>query len=579
MKLFERSDTRTIASALSGRYALDPSLIWITFPFTVLTVTWLNWANTGGSFWAWTQVGIFTHLAMFAAALPIYRFFFQGQTSNLWKTVTVYSALGLVRGTAVAVLARAYGLESGSFPIFRPIGGALVTVGLFVVTTWLIDGYKNYRTLMLELNSTQGALKSAEAEINEVIQAERQRLLELISTTIRGPIQAIQSIAVDRSDFANREVVSLINETIDQRVKPLSQRLANEIRSWSPAPARAVQSLPSFRSLRVSDPVSPLVFGVTAFLLAPTMFSRHMSLPRAIVVALLCATLIAASAHGVRLLLSRIKDFPVYAGIVMGALTGSIAFIPAGAVMVIDPAFEQLQSAFLGSGATAMTVGGAFIAAALANEQQRQRTENSIRENNLQLAQTIARVSGQLWVQQRRIAEMLHGQVQSSLIVASAKLMSSDTTPDAETVGQLLKPIDAALQELEKPEENLSYPHFLTQLRDVWEGVLHIADHSEDAALDLLERFDDTAMITMTIIREVIGNAYRSGGASRVDISLKVVEESLELVVTNDGALETATSRIGLGTQLLRAATTSFTRGPENGVQTLRALIPVSRNA
>lgn len=572
--------TRSIASAIGGKYALDPSLIWILFPFTILSVTWLNWVNAGGPFLSWVSVGIFVHAGMIIAATPLYLLFFKDREVNPLFSLATYVFLGLIRGTGVALSARALGLESGPFPIFRPVGGAFVTIAFCAVTVWMIDGRRNYKTLMQELSTTRAALADSESQINEVLQTDRRRLLDLISTAIRGPIEAIQSFALDQETRSSQKVLALINDTIDNRIKPLSRQLAGEIRTWRPISADLEpHKAPGLRTFNFSNPTHPALLGAIALLVAPTMFSRYLPVSHAIALTCACSLAITLTCQFITKTLRVDKEeFPLIPGLIIGSLISGLSYFPAGVLLSLESSFGSAKGAYVTSGAVAITIGGLMIAAARANEEQRSRTERALRESNLQLASAIAQGSGRLWVQQRQIAEILHGQVQSSLIVASARLMSASTTEaDVDSLQLLLKPIDDALRALNEPSHLESTDRFFSELKEVWSGLIEIRTHISEEAHTILEAEPSTGMIIMTIIRESVGNAYRSGGADMVDVFLTANDNNLELVMENNGILETPGSGEGLGTQLLRAAATSYSRGPESGVQTLRATVPFTR--
>jgi signal transduction histidine kinase len=324
----------------------------------------------------------------------------------------------------------------------------------------------------------------------------------------------------------------------------------------------------------VADPFHPVVLAVIALLATPTMLSRLVSSFSAVLLALLLAVLVWASNERVRRWFNRrwpLADVPVaLAGAGIGAVVSAALSVSAVSATGV---FGHLLSGYAVAGFLMVVTAALCIALAIVIDARNQAVQQRLALENRTLALAVARVSGQVWAQQNRIAEILHGPVQSSLIVTAARLMGSSSS--AADVEELLEPVETALARLSEPVLNPSFAEFISELREVWSGVMEISAEVSPLAMTALDAHEDTRAIVASVIRENIGNAYRSGGATSAAISVSLGESGVAIRVVNNGALEAPGAPAGLGTQLIRSSARTWSRGPVDGVQTLSGEFPL----
>jgi signal transduction histidine kinase len=150
-----------------------------------------------------------------------------------------------------------------------------------------------------------------------------------------------------------------------------------------------------------------------------------------------------------------------------------------------------------------------------------------IRRTNWEVRRTRQR----LWAQRRRLAMALHGRVQANLTAASLMLgmardrMDAGQGLDHAVVERVRSTV--ALADLIDQSSADSPATRLDTVTQVWEGVLSVDLDLRPGALLLLEDARDLTDACVEVVREILLNAVRHSGATRVEIVIGADHESL----------------------------------------------------
>jgi signal transduction histidine kinase len=189
----------------------------------------------------------------------------------------------------------------------------------------------------------------------------------------------------------------------------------------------------------------------------------------------------------------------------------------------------------------------------------------------------IARLSQMAWAQQRHLAQLVHGDVQSRITAVALSLRYHKASDEeaAQKIAELVAYCKSVLSGNSNPE---TIDEFLAGAKELWQGTLKISVNESESALTSLRKDETSNMVAVEIIREAISNAVRHGQAKNIDISMILngpQAKTMTIRIDNDGVSETADLTPGFGSKLLDQLTTSWSlkRGPK-GIR-LEAQIPL----
>lgn len=181
---------------------------------------------------------------------------------------------------------------------------------------------------------------------------------------------------------------------------------------------------------------------------------------------------------------------------------------------------------------------------------------------------------------EQAVSHVLHGPIQDA-IAASLKRVESlpSDAVSASSEGKIIRQhIDEALQLLdESPSRHYSVDQAISELSALWSGVVEIDCRCDETTANALNQAQTTSSIVIEVIREAISNAIRHGDASRIniDVALAEPESEVHISITNNGSPLPKQLNPGIGTQLLRDMTLSWSRRNLAEHVVLTAVVPL----
>ena len=218
-------------------------------------------------------------------------------------------------------------------------------------------------------------------------------------------------------------------------------------------------------------------------------------------------------------------------------------------------------------------IGTAFVTALSATQKV---AERELAENNAALQAEWEIYQRDFWVANKRWSYVLHGEVQAALTTAIARL----------TIRPIITPLDVAevREDMERITQSLSKPlnaeidlkSAMDDLLEVWQGVVEIAYTGSKEAVDLLDKDDFAKQSISEICKEAVGNAYRHGKATKVQIDLQIVAKRFELTISNDGIAPVEKRTKGIGSKMLDDLAPRWSLTNTGGITMLKARVPSS---
>lgn len=218
-------------------------------------------------------------------------------------------------------------------------------------------------------------------------------------------------------------------------------------------------------------------------------------------------------------------------------------------------------------------IGTAFVTALSATQKF---AERELAENNAALQAEWEIYQRDLWVANKRWSYLLHGEVQAALTTAIARLTIRPIVTSID-VNEVREDMDRILQSLSKPlNTEIDLRAAMSDLAEVWHGVIEVSYTGSREAVDLLDKDDFAKQSIAEICKEAVGNAYRHGKATKVEINLQIVSKRFEVTITNDGIAPAAKRSTGIGSKMLDDLAPRWTLTNIDGITTLKARVPSS---
>jgi signal transduction histidine kinase len=227
---------------------------------------------------------------------------------------------------------------------------------------------------------------------------------------------------------------------------------------------------------------------------------------------------------------------------------------------------------------------GVSLAAAVAAE--RADLTAQLARQRSEAARAAARVQAVLGHEQRRLARSLHADLQATINAAGMMLERADRAGGAtpEHFDEVAARIATSVKRLlEEGASTLPLVARLAEVRALWAGVCAVGLELDAAATARIDADPVTRELLVDLVTEACANAVVHGDAARIDVRIGLVEDEVELDISDDGTRRApagdagagAGAGDGLGTEVLRMSCTSFSVDVGAHGTRLHAMVPL----
>ena len=511
----------------------------------------------GGDFRLWlimATIGYAVAVVMYFAGGAVYRRLIPRFGEHpLWVQL-YFGVIGLARALVIFWLGNDWKLIPPNDLWFRLIGGPIFTGATLGIAVILGINFSRSAAEGIRLNSERLRLNELQQSLNQRIETQRAELAGRVRGILSPAIAAVRSQLANAAD--SKQVLNTLNHTVDEVVRPLSHSIANAdvadefaansarsskrwaISIWHPIVARRVV-IPQLSAILITISTLP-----AAVALRPGVGGFSLALVQGVTTWLVLSLL--------RLALGRAK-MPI-------ALAGAIVI----AAFVVD---QFLVVYFLGEMGLHFTraqeidvylfgfVFGSFLSIGQSVQTARGVAVAELESITESLALLISRLRQEIWLNNRRMAGVLHGPVQAALYAASMKLSSAKEV-SIELIGEVERDIAAAIERLDSEHriDNEDFAETINQIVSLWRGSCEITVFTTDECSSALYADRNAAACVVEVVQEAVSNAIKHGRASNASVMISLAGDSLaEVRVRNDGKpIELAAAESsGLGTQIL----------------------------
>ena len=493
--------------------------------------------------------------------------------------IAVFALAGIVQASVILMLRPQLGLDTIE-PVLLIATRAVAGVLWLSIVAVIVDDVRSHAARVDELTAritALGAVLRAERDDAERLSVELQeQTLGVLRRTIDQIARRLTGL--EDGDGASAEAEDL-RRLIDEEVRPLSHELLQrEVFAEEPVapdpPVRARARLGFIMRLAVSTIAAPTWLAVLLPMVLLLLFAvQRIGVVFTVVVSVSYIVVVGAGMVLARRLLDPVLPrLPAW----VAALTVLGTYEVLAAIAVINnwawgdlsligrwvewPTLFTLPAIWLG------------IAARNAAQVQRRDVEAHLEAVVADYSLITSRRRQRLRHEYQLVGQLLHGNVQSTLLAVSARIDHAAQTTGAERAAML----DAAGSDLHDLQARIAAPpavvwttqEALDDLTSMWDQLLEIRLHCSPTVLARLDASPSTRTTLIDVVAEALTNAVRHGAARTVVVRIELQgDERLTVMVRDDGRARPAGAP-GMGSRLLDAVAIEWAlhTGPSGAV-------------
>ena len=578
-------NAETLRMAIGGRNALTrwSLIVWLTFGILFSTFGGLRYGFTLN---ALMPVVLVVHLLLIPPILLFRSIMIRASANRLrpWLGLGLFALLGGIRVVLPLVVAPALGVtlssNAGAFALLSLANGMASAIVILGVTAVVVDGSRRNRAIIDNLAALDAEFERARAFDEAELADLEARSVAQITTMLEQELRQVQAEWGNAPDQAASRIRSLATDI----ARPLSHALAQGD-EWIPEAVDITVKPPRWRrfSAVIAEmrPAPPLV---------PFILLELIALPFAI----------AEPVGGVGFAASMV----LLLGGIMFALSWVVLRLwPAGPTTMLRLASLVVLYAVIGFVATVIrsflvelqtgiqnplwiapfmlvltSIGVSFTIAIQARQREdRDRLAVSVARN----AQLNAQVRERTRQVQRRIAKLLHSNVQAELIASAGLLAtrpheSSDAASQEDAVSQELTRLTSAIHDRLVPSIEPAIPakERVRDLTSLWSGIMDVTLEADERAWTSLDQDPGALDAVIDVVAEGLTNAVRHGNGPEMIIDLRVDADEIVVRLTSMGSL-VQSAQPGFGSEILSEATSTWTLEAEGEQIRLTTHIPL----
>ncbi len=497
-------------------------------------------------------------------------------------------AFAIVVITSIAAAAKSLVLmlllhqENFAVNLQQRIAGDLTIAILYIlIAAAIFNAYNNHLQVVAELNRVTARLleqKNTTIAVADEVEAELQKRANSSLGSELDKIASSNEKVMDAGESAALKIQ--IQALVRNQVRPLSRELQARVQilrsivppELEPSKSRNLWKLKVVPNLDSSFVASYVIAMPNIFF---TILSKADFWSSLIVLWIsisypILGRLIQFALPGKRISVSNALNIPAVASLA--------AYLPTGIAIYI----LGLQYPLVGL--TTFTAGGVLMFAAICSTAwfalQRTRDENAaeIQKVNSEIKHELDLLDQAVWVAQRKWSYIIHGTVQGALTVASSRLEMS-AKPDEKLKLAVRADIERAKTVLSSPP-NFDRPlkELLGEIVDTWQGVCDVEYQIAPSAQQALEKSKTSTTCLIEILKELVSNASRHGGASKFWLNAYLNSKGdLSIVAGNNGKVMSGELSTGLGFEMITKLTKNWSlTGTTSG--SFSAILPMPRN-
>lgn len=548
------------------------ALLLLAIP-SILVVLTNNPTRLGGELRLWVFLSVAAYLASVLVLLAFKRVLYPTGTGAPKPVLTSLAMIvaGLARGFTAYFIGVWLGLvppEELGFRLWSAVFlvyGALATFGIFVGSR-----YRHERVLA-ELAHEKSQLDELRGGIRERIRNQQRELSDRVQQAL---IPTIERVRAELNLTGSNSAIASLRDAVENVVRPLSHDVGLKKIDTVTTSTKAITAnqnrfrtaMPRYVSVGSMFVPQLLVFAMMSIVFPaipfyPTQVSWWS--------ALITLPFIYFSAVLLRKIFLRVTMQIALAFVFVMLLMAVIAVVNKYLLMLLNDnvSWELVINSYM-----ALATISAIIFFMQAIRSQRQIAEQQMTAVVADLALLNSQLRQELWLNQRRIASVLHGPIQAALYSAAMRLSRTESI-STDLISSIEQDIEAALYKLEQNDNVEDFSATLDQIKNVWEGVTDVSVEVQDESIfEALQKNPVAGACAVEVIREAVSNAAKHGEAANVVVSLeRSTPQLLGITVSNDGHPLSDSIEAGYGSSILDEVAFSWSLENKAGFTVLSA--------
>ena len=485
------------------------------------------------------------------------------------RAIALFVVGSVTRGIVLGLLLGAMGTGEPQL-VFRVIASVITFPLVLSISATIVDLVRTSAARRRELRRAAEDFRRAEDAAQAKAIATQDRVTAQVHELLLNRIADLQGGRVD-------DLAPGLRADADEVIRPMSHEMVA-----LPAPAPRAAADADVGRVRWSDVWSAASLGqpfrpvwsavlITVSSLA-LLTSNNSSLARGLAYAVIGGLLIAGVLALLRRLVAprlramepRWRTSLLIASVVVGIEAAAVVW----ALIMDASGGEHAWHAPIGT-----SIAGPMVVLALAVQQgfrqQSERADAELTAAGVRLQYAAALAGAATWYEERRLSRALHGPVQTAVRAAAMRIDQGDLASAEQMLVE-------ALGHLDTEQRRTSVQNALADIARAWDGLCAVDLQFPDDLAARIDQDPPLASAVVDICNDACSNAVRHGGATSVAMRALHVGETLELVVSDDGAPDPAAGLPGLGSAILDDVSVTWMRRREDGRTVLRATLPLN---
>lgn len=559
---------------MSRAYRENPVVTWPLFWVTMVLALVINLldrsnVNSIGEVGVNALVVAASVLVMFAVMWALEPLVIGGPASQRTVRSFILIAIGsLARAPVLSALLMVTGISDARWA-YRALSGLLLYAPFLTIAASVITLLRENAERRADFAASAERLSHEEQEARARTQAYRARAMDGIRALLAERLTALR--AGDGSDLGAQ-----LRSDVNGVIRPLSHRMAGrEATNTTPHGTTRVPRVrwsDVWRTGLLARPIRPALIGGIMALASLVSLSWYAgSLAWGIASAAVAGLLVYLLMLALRSVLQGpLRSMPPgrRAAVFTVSVVASMA-VPAAALLLM----------LMASGSTspwrvpiAFAMVGSVFAWLVALDQglrlQVAATDSEMQARTARMQHAAASAQSVAYHEERRLSRALHGPVQAAVTSAAMRVEAGDIAGAEQLLLDAIGHLDTS------SADERGVGRALDDITAAWAGLCEVEVDLAPEAQRAIDAEPPLASAVIDICTEACSNAVRHGDAEHIIVTARRAENSLHLVVRDDGAAGEATSLPGLGSAMLDDVTLRWERRREGDATVLRATLP-----
>lgn len=207
-------------------------------------------------------------------------------------------------------------------------------------------------------------------------------------------------------------------------------------------------------------------------------------------------------------------------------------------------------------------------------------TLNSLAKLNEELSWSAARLGAKLWNEQKKLASIVHKDIQGALIASALKFRKDieDGKNAEDAIRQIRTLVEGTEELVNSNPDQIDLKREIQKLNELWEGIFCLSLDVDDETYQRIQKDLICEESVNNFIGEFATNSVKHGKATKANVQIKMNgKNKLSLIFENNGEPLKLGRTAGLGTKMAQQQSLSveYSNLPSGGVS-FKAILPIS---